>query len=417
MTYCLFEDRADDFQPLVHLRPVFDLTCGALTLRQKWERWLGGRDLSILVRGELHEYRARPDHLTPGWSRAKEGIWFVNGRVLPDRGLAAILRKKPASRTMLTAGGTVVAAYLPGGTDEGPPALSGGGFPDFLRAGDAQHREVDALPLSHFWDLVRLNSSEILSDAALLAKSLRRLNPKAHPGLHVVNGGSVFAGRRASIKPGVVIDAEGGPVLLGSDVKILPNAVIIGPAVIGDGAIVKAGAKIYGGTTIGARCKVGGEVEASVMLPFSNKQHEGFLGHSYLASWVNIGADTNTSDLKNTYGPVSIVRGGRKVDTGMQFLGLTMGDHSKSGINVMFDTGTVVGVCSNVFGAGLPPKEVPSFSWGGAEKLAEYDPAKGFEVMKIVMARRDVIPGEAYERTVRELFDRTGQERRAAGIR
>jgi UDP-N-acetylglucosamine diphosphorylase/glucosamine-1-phosphate N-acetyltransferase len=415
MIYCLFEDQVSDFFPLVHLRPVFDLACGALTIRQKWERRLGARAVRTMVRVELPEFRERPDHLAAG--DADGGVWMINGRVIPDRALAAILRKAPRGPKVVVSGDVVVAAYFPGRSTPSPFDVAKGGVPDFTRFPAADRQEVEAGVISNFWDLVRLNPAEIASDRALLGTSLRRVNPKSFRGAHFIVGAGIYAGPRTVIKPGVVIDAENGPVIIGSGVTIMPNAVVIGPSVIGNGSTVKAGAKIYGGTAIGAQCKVGGEVEASVMLPYSNKQHEGFLGHSYLASWVNIGADTNTSDLKNTYGPVSIVRGGKKVDTGMQFLGLTMGDHSKSGINVMFDTGTVVGVCSNVFGAGLPPKEIPSFSWGGADGIAPYDPAKGFEVMKIVMARRGVSPGPSYERTVRELFGRTETDRRTAGVR
>lgn len=415
LIYCLFEDKVSDFHPLVHLRPVFDLACGALTVRQKWERRLGPRAVRILVREELHEFRERPDHIGAGDGTG--GLWMVNGRVIPDARLAATLRKAPRSPKVLVCGETVVAAYFPARSTPSPMEIAKGGVPDFTRLPASGREEVPAVVLSNFWDLVRLNPAEIVADRALLGRSLRRLNPKSFRGAHFIAGEGIYAGARTVIKPGVVIDAEKGPVMLGAGVTVMPNAVLIGPCAIGDGSTVKAGAKIYGGTSIGAHCKVGGEVEASVMLPFSNKQHEGFLGHSYLGSWVNLGADTNTSDLKNTYGPVAIVRGGRKVDTGMQFLGLTMGDHSKSGINVMFDTGTVVGVCANVFGAGIPPKEVPSFSWGGAGTITTYDPARGFEVMKIVMARRGVTPGPAYERTVLELFGRTEPDRRTAGVR
>jgi UDP-N-acetylglucosamine diphosphorylase/glucosamine-1-phosphate N-acetyltransferase len=415
MIHCLVEEKVSDFFPLVHLRPVFDLACGALTIRQKWERVVGGPALRILVREELHEYRGMSDHLAAG--DLKDGIWMINGRVLPRPALAAFLRKAPRGPKVLVSAGTVVAAYLPAGSLASLRDIAPGGVPDFSRLPAGDRHEVDVPVLSNFWDLVRRNAEEIVADRALLGRSLRRLNAQPFKGAHFITGEGIYAGPRTVIKPGVVIDAEQGPVIIGAGVTVMPNAVIIGPCAIGSGSTIKAGAKIYGGTTFGERCKVGGEVEASVMLPCSNKQHEGFLGHSYLGSWVNIGADTNTSDLKNTYGPVAIVRGGKKVDTGLQFLGLTMGDHSKSGINVMFDTGTVVGVCSNVYGAGLPPKEIPSFCWGGAEKLAAYDPAKGWEVMKIVMARRDVTPGPAYERTVRELFAGTASDRRTAGVR
>lgn len=312
MVYCLFEDKVHDFQPLVHLRPVFDLTCGVLTLRQKWERTLPTKPLRIAVRDELHEFRARPERLALRGPDAIDGAWLINGRVFPDPDLRAILRKEPRSPKMLVSGDCVVAAYLRAGELSIAFPDRGAGLPDFSLLPGIPRDEVTARALSGFWDLVRLNGAEIPADRDLLKKELRRVKPKNHPGAHFVKGAGIFTGKRSVIKPGAVIDAEDGPVIIGSDVTVMPNAVILGPAVIGNGATVKVGAKIYGGTTIGERCKVGGEVEASVMLPFSNKQHEGFLGHSYLASWVNIGADTNTSDLKNTYGPVSIVRRERR---------------------------------------------------------------------------------------------------------
>ena len=417
MIYCLFEDKVHDFLPLVYLRPVHDLLCGALTLRQKWERVLPAGRLRIVVREELHEFRSRPDLLATASAGPGEGIWMVNTRFLPDEGLKAAVRKEPATPRILTAGESVAAAFIRGSDLKTlfPGRIAG--IPEFSLLRGIRREEISARPVSASWDLVRLNAGEIAADRALLGSRLRPARPASHRGAHFVRGAGIYAGARTAIKPGAVIDAEQGPVIIGADVTVMPNAVIIGPAAIGSGTIIKAGAKIYGGTTIGERCKAGGEVEASVMLPYSNKQHEGFLGHSYLASWVNIGADTNTSDLKNTYGPVSILRRGKKVDTGMQFLGLTMGDHSKSGINVMFDTGTVAGVCCNIYGAGLPPKEIPSFSWGGAGGFVLYDPARGYEVMKIVMARRDVRPGDDYARTVREVFIRTSTDREIAGVR
>jgi UDP-N-acetylglucosamine diphosphorylase/glucosamine-1-phosphate N-acetyltransferase len=208
-----------------------------------------------------------------------------------------------------------------------------------------------------------------------------------------------------------VIDASDGPVALGDGAVVMPNAVIIGPAWIGPKALIKVGAKIYGGSSIGRHSKAGGEIEGSVIMPFTNKAHEGFLGHSYLGSWVNLGADTNTSDLKNTYGPVKAWSDGTLLDTGLQFLGLMMGDHSKSGINVMFDTGTVAGVCCNLYGAGLPPKSIPSFSWGEPGRYATYRVDDCIGTMKRVMARRNVEPDEAYLGLVRSVFNSTAAER------
>ena len=180
-----------------------------------------------------------------------------------------------------------------------------------------------------------------------------------------MNRSDVHIGRGSRIQPGTVLDAESGPIFVGRNVKIFPQATIIGPASIGDGSVVKAGAQIHGSTSIGPVCKVGGEIEHSVIHGFSNKQHHGFLGHSYVGAWVNMGAGTTTSDLKSNYGSVRVSLGGEPVETGQQFVGLIFGDHSKTAINSMFNAGTVVGVSSNIFGDGFPPKYVPSFSWGG----------------------------------------------------
>jgi len=417
MLYCLFEDKVEEFLPLVHFRAVFDLTCGALTLRQKWERALGTRALRIAVRDDLHLYDARTDLLGEGDLDAPGGVWFINGSVIPEGTITSVLRRRLKAPRIFTQGGTVVAAFLSGPHLRTPFDFSSRRTPDFSRIAGIDREEISATMVSHFWDLVTLNKREITEDRVRLRGTLRKIRAKGGRGVHLVKPREIFAGARTVIRPGVVLDATDGPILLGAGVHLMPNAVILGPAVIGAGTTIKVGAKIYGGTTIGEQCKVGGEVEGSVMLAWSNKQHDGFLGHSYLASWVNLGADTNTSDLKNTYGPVHVVRGGEKTNTGLQFLGLTMGDHSKSGINMMFDTGTVVGACCNLFGPGMPPKEVPSFTWGSAGNLTTFDPHKGYDVMKIVMARRNVRPGGAYEKTVMAVFDSTAADRRRAGVR
>jgi len=417
MVYCLFEDKVEEFFPLVHFRAAFDLTCGAMTLRQKWESCLPSRSVRMAVRDDLYLYDTRTDLLTPADLEGAGGVWFINGGVLPDGKIRPLMRQRLSSSRLFMQGETVVAAYLRGKYLQLPFDFPARRSPDFSRLNGVDREQVSATVVSHFWDLITLNRQEIIADRLRLRGSLRKITMRGRPGVHLVNQRQIYAGKRVLIKPGVVLDASDGPIIIGNDVHVMPNAVITGPAVIGAGTKVKIGAKIYGGTSIGEQCKVGGEVEGSVMLPWSNKQHEGFLGHSYIASWVNIGADTNTSDLKNTYGPIHIVRDGVKVNTGLQFLGLTMGDHAKSGINVMFDTGTVVGACCNIFGPGMPPKEVPSFSWGGSGNLTTMDPVKGYDVMKIVMARRNVRPGGAYEKTVMKVFEATAAGRRRAGVR
>jgi UDP-N-acetylglucosamine diphosphorylase/glucosamine-1-phosphate N-acetyltransferase len=214
------------------------------------------------------------------------------------------------------------------------------------------------------------------------------------------------------VSPGVVIDATKGPVSIADEVVIMPNASLEGPLHIGRGSRIKMGAKVYGGTTIGPFSKVGGEVAETIVHGYSNKQHEGFLGHSYLCEWTNIGAGTETSDLKNNYSPVRVAVGGEPVDSGELFVGVFMGDHSKTGIGTVFNTGTVVGVCCNVFGADYPPKYVPSFTWGGTAGFEEHDLNKAIETAARVAARRGQTFDSGAEAVLRKVFELTRDERR-----
>jgi UDP-N-acetylglucosamine diphosphorylase / glucose-1-phosphate thymidylyltransferase / UDP-N-acetylgalactosamine diphosphorylase / glucosamine-1-phosphate N-acetyltransferase / galactosamine-1-phosphate N-acetyltransferase len=215
-------------------------------------------------------------------------------------------------------------------------------------------------------------------------------------GSYLLNESAIFLGEGARIKPCVVIDAEDGPVWIGENVQIMPHAYIQGPAYIGAGSLIQPGAVVHEGTTIGPVCKVGGEIEASILHGYSNKQHDGFLGHSYVGQWVNIAADCINSDLKNTYGSVRVPINGYEVDTGEQFVGMFMGDHSKAGINVSFPTGAVVGFCSSVF-ASVSPKFVPSFAWIDGSQVTRYDEQRGVAIGKTVMARRNQVMKPAEE--------------------
>jgi UDP-N-acetylglucosamine diphosphorylase/glucosamine-1-phosphate N-acetyltransferase len=200
------------------------------------------------------------------------------------------------------------------------------------------------------------------------------------------------------------LDASKGPIYIGKNAHIMSHAVVQGPSFIGEGSIIKMHAAIYHNTSIGEVCKVGGEVEESIIHSYSNKQHEGFLGHAYLGSWVNIGASTNNSDLKNNYANVDVYINGKHIDSGSQFVGLIMGDHSKTAINTMFNTGTVVGVSCNIFGAGFPAKYIPSFTWGGSDFLRTYHITKSLEVAKIVMKRRGIELSETEEKLLESVF-------------
>jgi UDP-N-acetylglucosamine diphosphorylase/glucosamine-1-phosphate N-acetyltransferase len=235
---------------------------------------------------------------------------------------------------------------------------------------------------------------------------------KIYPNVTLLEDKNIYIAAGAKIKPGVVLDAEDGPIYIDEGATIMANASLQGPLFVGAKSAIKMGAKIYEGTSIGEVCKIGGEVEESIIHSYSNKQHEGFIGHSYLGQWVNIGADSNNSDLKNNYSTVKVYVNGEMVDSGSLFVGLTMGDHSKCGINTMFNTGTVVGVMSNVFGAGYPDKFIPSFTWGGIESMATYEIDKALEVARRVMARRKMALSAAQEKMLRRVFEMTVSERK-----
>ncbi|RMF83458.1 MAG: hypothetical protein D6744_04620 [Planctomycetota bacterium] len=235
------------------------------------------------------------------------------------------------------------------------------------------------------WDLVAANGEEIerqLSGAAAQEGEL-------HDGAHLVNPSQVHIEPRAVIKPGAVLDASEGPVLIERGALIEPNAVIQGPAIVGAGSIVRPGAVVRGETTIGPVCKVGGEIEASIFQGFSNKQHDGFLGHSFVGMWVNLGADTITSDLKNTYGTIRVKLNGVGVETGRHFVGSTIGDHAKTGIGTILPTGCVIGVAANIFTQIAVPKFVPSFAWLTGDALEPYRLEKAISIARTVMGRRN----------------------------
>lgn len=419
MRICIFEDtQVTKFLPLVQLRAVFDLRCGVTLLREKIAQLFPSASLSFLVRTELAGV-VRLDSPGSAVNAIPVGdLWLVNGRVVADKQLQSVMQRKHTASTAYSVEGTIAAVYLDrNSVGRLAPFLQNAPidtslFKEFPRS------ELKGRVANYCWDLVAWNSGEISREYDQTYRKVKsRMKGKIHRGAHLIGKANIAVGAGSVVKPGAVLDAEKGAIILGRNVLVMSNAVIEGPAYIGDFTVIKVGAKIYHGTSIGPHSKVGGEVECSTIQSYSNKQHDGFLGHSYLGSWVNLGADTNTSDLKNTYGTVKVQVDGSEFDTGTQFLGLTMGDHSKTGINVMFDTGTIVGCSCNIYGAGLPPKYIPSFSWGSEKSFSAYDLEKSIETAHRVMARRDIQVGSDYELLIRGVFSATAEERRKAGVR
>ncbi len=423
MHVCIFEDGYyRKLLPLVHFRPVYDLKCGAATLLEKIIRSYPGAKTTLHVRNYLAEVVREKNPNIPvneipaGTTQAL----LINGRLLmPAKGGEIFGREYPGTDVVYLKDGVVAAAWISGQSLEQLRAIIKEHNIDAGFFGKIEKREFpDARFITFPWELVQQNGSQLVSDFAVLTGGQPQIKGKVYEGVHLLNPSQVHVSEGATVKPGAVLDAEEGPIYISRNVKVMPNAVIEGPVFIGEHSIIKIGAKIYENTTIGETCKVGGEVEESIIHAYSNKQHEGFLGHAYLGEWVNIGADSNNSDLKNDYGSVKVYNDGSLIDTGSQFVGLTMGDHSKCGINSMFNTGAVVSVCCNIFGAGIPPKYVPAFSWGGAsDGFVTYKIEKVVDVARKVMARRKISLSSTAEQLFRTVFAETSEERVRAGVR
>lgn len=413
---CLFEDpQYSNLYPLVYFRPAYDLRCGILTLREKVQHYFPKIPITLHCREYLRDLvkQQNPDAFV---NEIKyKNILFLNGRVIINSSLAAQISS--GEEKLFIKGETIVAAKVSGSKLELIKEKLNNPLDSSLFMGLPKH-EVDAVVINYPWNLVANNGNEIINDFNIITSENKgsKIKGKVYPGVHLVDETNIFIDEGAKVKPGVVLDAESGPIYIGKEAKIFPNAVIEGPAFIGDKTAIKIGAKIYENTSIGEVCKVGGEVEESIIHSYSNKQHDGFLGHAYLGMWVNLGADTNNSDLKNNYGSVKVIINGQQIDSGSMFVGLTMGDHSKSAINTMFNTGTVVGVSSNVFGSGFPPKFIPSFSWGGSDELSTYNVDKALEVAKRVMARRNIPLTSIEEKVFRYVFEHTMDERKKFGV-
>ncbi|GJQ20027.1 MAG: hypothetical protein HBSIN02_03820 [Bacteroidia bacterium] len=416
---CLFEDTsASHFLPLTYFRPVYNLKCGIYSLKEKILRAFPRASVALHCRPYLAEYMRVRYPGVPVNELERADYLFVNGRLLVDEDITRTLGSDSRSERVFVRGNELVAARVRAGNLHRIESIFRG-LVSHDAFGDFPKQEVNATLINYPWELINQNERELVSDFEAIRAGRKRSGRRRGKwtGVYVLGAGKVVVEDGATIMPGTVINAEEGPVHLGKNVRVFPQATIIGPVHVGNGSWIKAGARIYGGTTIGPHCKVGGEVVGSIFQGYANKQHGGFLGHSYVGAWVNLGADTNNSDLKNNYGPVRVMLGTEQIDTGLQFVGLIMGDHSKTAINSMFNTGTIVGVSSNIFGTGFPPKYVPSFSWGAAgETFTTFNVDKAIEVARRMMERRKILLTAQEELLFKAIFDLTAAERRRQGM-
>jgi UDP-N-acetylglucosamine diphosphorylase / glucose-1-phosphate thymidylyltransferase / UDP-N-acetylgalactosamine diphosphorylase / glucosamine-1-phosphate N-acetyltransferase / galactosamine-1-phosphate N-acetyltransferase len=362
------DEKSKDLLPLTCLNEPQELRCGMLTLDEK-------------IRFALNKSKL-----------SKDCVIFVNSRLLICDEIKKEIKNK-AHSFVLVNGGTVVLAVIKGSGN-----VSAGQIEELC----AEKITVKHCLIEYPWELIFKNAEEISADMTI---------PSVKAGFKLKRK-NIFIGKGAKIHTGVVLDAENGPVVIDDGAVIMANSVVYGPAYIGKGTIVKALSKIYGGTSIGPMCKAGGEIESSIFQGYANKQHEGFIGHSFVGEWVNLGAGTNNSDLKNNYTNIKMPVNGKDVDTGKMFMGAVIGDHTKTGINTMINTGTVIGISCNLFGAGYLPKHVPSFSWGGPDRLSQYRIDKAVEAARAAMKRRNVEMTREYESLIMNTFNSSSTERK-----
>ena len=402
MRAVVYEDRSPKtFGPLTALRAQFELRCGAVSLLDKLRLRRPAWDVAVVPRRELADVVS--ERLGVSEPPGDDGTTlFLCGRVVVDDRLLEAVEGLDGE-ALLTSGGTVVGALVERGAAHVAERVRETGEPG--REGLDRTVEVPARVVGYPWELVRLTAEEIGRDAPLVAR-LGETAGTIVDGARVVGRANVSVGKGSVIAAGAVLDATDGPIVIGDGATVMSNAVIYGPASVGERSVVKAGARICGGSSLGEVCKVGGEVSACVFQGWANKQHEGFLGNSYVGSWVNIGAATDNSDLKNTYEPVRVRIDGKLVDTGQTFVGATIGDHSKTAIGTKLNTGTVVGIFCNVLCYGFPPKELRAFSWGTGRSFAVQDVDRAISTARLVMARRGVELSLAEETLIRRVFER-----------
>ena len=378
MNYILFDGPyRDHLLPLTYTKPVADLRIGILTIREKWEKLLDTTTTTVTE-----------DYLSGKFPMVEmaENI-MICGSVLPTGELVEAVRNLKAGEALYQ-GDELIAFYSREDEEVDP------------ESGTRIEFEQKLIIIRHSWDLFRNNGEALESDFELLTQG--RKSAPIPKGVHCINKERIFLEDGVEISFGV-LNAKKGPIYIGPNAEVHEGSMIRGPFAMGEYSVVKMGAKVYGPTTLGPKSKIGGEVNNAILSGYCSKGHDGYLGNAVIGEWCNMGADSNNSNLKNTYAEVKMwdYAERRFVRTGLQFCGLIMGDHSKSAINTMFNTGTVVGVSANIYGANFPRNFVPSFSWGGALGFKTYTLSKAIETAVLVTKRKN----EEFTEEDRKIFE------------
>ncbi len=381
MNVILFDNNRVNYYPLSFTRPIAYFRVGIFTIKEKWEQYYK----SVSVKTE--------DYLSAKFALKvqKDNLW-IDARIFPSQALITELNSLRIGEA-LAKNGTIFAFRNSTFTSDKLNVIDS----------NASFNSIENL-----WDIFLDNDREINSDFEFLAKrKSQTLNQS-----NTLIGDKIFIEKGAKVSCSI-LNTENGPIYIGKDAEIMQGSLVRGPFAMLNNSVLKMGSKIYGATTLGPFCKVGGEVSNAVFFGYSSKAHDGFLGNSVIGEWCNLGADTNNSNLKNDYAEVKLWNYETESfkNTGLQFCGLIMGDHTKCGINTMFNTGTVVGVSANIFGSGFPRNFIPSFSWGGASGFSVYKLAKVFDVVEKVFARRKLKFDKVEKDILTHVYDMTKRYR------
>jgi len=422
------DDKFDQFFPLTYNRPVYELICGISRMKDKIARFLPEAEVILLCRDYLKKVLQsktnRFDKLTTSQKindfdiKNEDELLFINGRVIPHGDLTEKLNFSQEEQFFFC--GQDFVCWRGTG-------VSFKNYENIVKTLWVKDRikpikqkrglfKIEVNLVSHLWDLVDLNRSEIENDFQRMKpnldfKNIFKRNQIEEQTL-IYDMEKVYLGKDCQIDGQVVLDARGGPIFVGDNVTIQSQTRVEGPCYVGENSIL-VGGKIREGTSIGPVCRVGGEVEQSIFLGYSNKYHEGFLGHSYIGEWVNLGALTTNSDLKNNYSPVKVMVKGELVDSGLIKVGSFLGDHVKTGIGTLLGTGMVVGFATNIFGGGMiRERSIPPFCWGDINKLEECELDKAINTTQVVMERRNIKFSQEEKELFKKIFEMTKEERK-----
>jgi len=405
MEIIIFEDKAcQNFYPLNLLRGTFDIKCGVFSFKERLELF-SGKKITLFIQSEKLAYLKSIYTENSINNFKKADTLYLNSRVLLSKNQFDAIKKIKDKNWKLMQGDTLVAAMV------SKENVSEKNFGEDFSFKELKKIEIERLKtgnelmiMEYAWDVIKYFDYFLPEDLKLISD--KKLTPKKKF-RNLINQSKIFIGKNVKVYPNSVLDAANGIIFIEKGVVIEPFTYIKGPVYIGKNCIIKAGAKLYGPNYIGNNSRVSGEVSHSIFHAFVNKQHDGFIGHTYACEFVNFGADTVTSNLKNNYSKISVSFEGKNLNTGMQFLGSLVGDHTKFGINTMMNTGSIIGIFANIAGSGFPPKYIKSFSWNiYGRDVTKYRIEEALQTAEVVMNRRGLKMSKEYENLIRTLYNK-----------